>query len=231
LEARVVGKWGFLTNHAHVLIQVARKPRSTVREIALATGITERAAISVLQDLKRSGIVSTRREGRSDVKSVNPSVLLAHRPWGSSDMEIPQELVSATLKGLSDVARNGGDGGLPGVVPGGSMPEAPANGEAPTRRWGFLTTHALILIFVTQHPHLTVREIAMAVGVTERAAHSALQDLREAEIIERERVGRRNSYSVNFDSLRNYRREGTAPDLVPGDFVSALVDALLPMHG
>jgi DNA-binding transcriptional ArsR family regulator len=86
------------------------------------------------------------------------------------------------------------------------------------------------LIFVTQHPHLTVREISFSVGVTERAAHSALQDLRDAGIIERERVGRRNNYSVNFDSLREYRREGTAPGLVPGTFVSSLVEALLPLH-
>ena len=83
---------------------------------------------------------------------------------------------------------------------------------------------------MTQHPRLTVREISLAVGVTERAAHSALQDLREAGIIERERVGRRNSYSVNFDHLGEYRREGTAPGLVPTNFVSALVEALLPLH-
>jgi len=98
------------------------------------------------------------------------------------------------------------------------------------RRWGFLTTHALILIFVTQHPRSTVREIALAVGFTERAAHSALQDLREAGIIERERNGRRNSYTLNFDRLAPYRREGTAPDLVPGAFVALLLDALLEMR-
>jgi DNA-binding transcriptional ArsR family regulator len=219
-----------LTNHAHVLIQVAREPRSTVREIALATGITERAAISVLQDLKRAGIVSTRREGRADVKTVHAPVLIAHRPWGASEMEIPEELVLATLKGLASVAKNGESGvvGLSGSPP--SEASANEDDDRPGRRWGFLTTHALILIFVTQHPHLTVREISFAVGVTERAAHSALQDLREAGIIDRERVGRRNNYSVNFDHLRDYRREGTAPGLVPGNFVSALVEALLPLH-
>lgn len=98
------------------------------------------------------------------------------------------------------------------------------------RRWGFLTTHALILIHVTQHPRSTVREIALAVGLTERAAHSALQDLREAGIIDRLREGRRNSHTVNFDHLASYRREGTAPDLVPGVFVSYLLDALLAMR-
>ncbi len=98
------------------------------------------------------------------------------------------------------------------------------------RRWGFLTTHALILIHVTQHPRSTVREIALAVSLTERAAHSALQDLREEGIIEREREGRRNSYTVNFDQLEGYRREGTAPDLVPGAFVSMLLTGLLALR-
>lgn len=97
------------------------------------------------------------------------------------------------------------------------------------RRWGFLTTHALILVYVAQHPRSTVREIALAVGITERAAHSALQDLREAGITDREREGRRNRYDVNFARLSAFRREGTAPDLVPGAFVSYLLDALLAM--
>jgi predicted transcriptional regulator len=98
------------------------------------------------------------------------------------------------------------------------------------RRWGFLTTQALILIHVTQHPRSTVREIAVAVGVTERAAHAALQDLRDAGVMERQRDGRRNIHSVNFEALAAYRREGTAPDLVPGLFVETLLDTLLELR-
>ena len=97
------------------------------------------------------------------------------------------------------------------------------------RRWGFLTTHALILIHVTEHPRSTVREIALAVGVTERAAHAALQDLREGGIVERQREGRRNHHSVDFEHLTAYRREGTAPGLVPDSFVSSLIDSLLAL--
>ena len=97
------------------------------------------------------------------------------------------------------------------------------------RRWGFLTTHALILIHVTQHPRSTVREIALAVGVTERAAHAALQDLREAGIVERQRDGRRNYHSISFEHLAAYRREGTVAGLVPDTFVSSLVDSLLAL--
>ena len=98
------------------------------------------------------------------------------------------------------------------------------------RRWGFLTTHALVLIHVTQQPHSTVRDIAAAVGVTERATHSVLRDLRNARVVDAARAGRRNSYTVNFEHLAAYRREGTAPDLVPDTFVSALMDGLLPLQ-
>ena len=214
-----MARWGFLTNHAHVLIQIARRPRSTVREVALATGITERASITILQSLRQAGIVSTEREGRRNVNRILLSSLEKHRPWSGSSMEIPQPLIDATLRGLSHIAVD--DSCLRDGDEGPSLDGA---------RWGFLTTHALCLIYVTQHDHSTVREIAQAVGVTERATHAALRDLREAGIIEQERQGRRNSYSVNFDHLAAYRREGTAPDLVPDPFVSSLVEALLALR-
>ena len=214
-----MGAWGFLTNHAHALVQVARNPRSTVREIALASGITERATIGVLNDLRRAGILRTERDGRQNVNDVDLAALARHRPWGASQMEIPDSLIDATLRGLSQIA-----GGSP------SVNGSPANAEPPNRRWGFLTTHALCLIYVTQHAHSTVREISQAVGITERATHVMLRDLRESGIIAQERSGRRNSYSVNFADLASFRREGTAPDLVPDAFVAALMKALLALQ-
>ncbi|MCH7717841.1 MAG: hypothetical protein IIB21_00085 [Chloroflexi bacterium] len=213
--------WGFLTNHAHVLIQIARNPRSTGREIALAAGITERAAISVLHDMRLAGVVSTRREGRQNINQLDMAALAQHRPWGISSMEIPQALIDATLRGLSHVAANGAC-----LTGNGAAQDPPQAG----RRWGFLTTQALILIHVTQHPRSTVRETALAVGITERATLAALQDLSAFDIIERQRDGRRNSYSVNFGRLAVFRREDANSDLVPDPFVSALVDALLTLR-
>ncbi len=229
--------WGFLTNHAHVLIHIARDPLSTGREIALGAGITERAAISVLHDLRRAGVISTERRGRQNINTLEPVALARHRPWGASDMEIPDSVINATLRGLAQVA--GVDASAGKAAKATAAPPSPAgrpsvpagkDGNGGGRRWGFLTTHALVLIFVTQHPHSTVREISLAVGVTERAIHSVLQDLCEAGIVERERTGRRNSYSVSFYHLSGYRREGTAPDLVPDSFVSPLIEALRPLQ-
>lgn len=96
--------WGFLTNHAHVLVQIARDPRSTIREIALAAGITERAAHAVLGDLRQEGIISATREGRRNVYRIDPETLMSRNRWGATGMEIPKPLIDATIQGLARVA-------------------------------------------------------------------------------------------------------------------------------
>lgn len=47
------GKWSFLTNHARVLIVIARDPASRLRDIAAACHITERTAQSIVKDLEQ----------------------------------------------------------------------------------------------------------------------------------------------------------------------------------
>lgn len=99
--------WGFLTNHAHVLIQIARDPRTTVREMAQNTGITERAAHSVLRDLRDARIVLVERDGRRNAYRIDVQALANHPRWAASEMEIPRPLIDATIKGLAEVAMSG----------------------------------------------------------------------------------------------------------------------------
>jgi DNA-binding transcriptional ArsR family regulator len=99
--------WGFLTNHAHVLIQIARNPRTTVREIAQNTGITERAAHSVLRDLRDSEIVIVERDGRRNAYRIDVQALASYPRWAASEMHIPRELIDAAIKGLAEVAITG----------------------------------------------------------------------------------------------------------------------------
>src|ERR1051326_3491801 len=61
---RVVNGWRFLTNHAYVLLAVARRPDVTVREIAEQVGITERAVSAIVRQLETNGYVSSKRMGR-----------------------------------------------------------------------------------------------------------------------------------------------------------------------
>jgi DNA-binding IclR family transcriptional regulator len=63
--------------------------------------------------------------------------------------------------------------------------------------WSFIGSHGAVLIAVTKHPDATVREIAERVSLTERQAHRVLADLVAEGYVTRERVGRRNHYSID----------------------------------
>ena len=65
--------------------------------------------------------------------------------------------------------------------------------------WSFLTNHAQVLIRLAEDPDIRLRELAGAVGITERAAHRIVTDLADAGYVTRTRNGRRNRYSVRYD--------------------------------
>jgi hypothetical protein len=65
-----------------------------------------------------------------------------------------------------------------------------------TRHWDFLTNHAHVLLCVAHDPGIRLRDIASAVGITERGAHNVLSDLVDEGYVTRERHGRRNHYTV-----------------------------------
>src|SRR3954468_19082692 len=71
-DPRPTGTWGFLTNHAHVLLCVARDPKSRARDIAEQVGITERATQRILADLIADGYVTRTKAGRRNHYKVNP---------------------------------------------------------------------------------------------------------------------------------------------------------------
>jgi DNA-binding Lrp family transcriptional regulator len=65
--------------------------------------------------------------------------------------------------------------------------------------FSFLTNHGLALLCIAEDPHARMRDIAAAVGITERAAQRIVSDLVGAGYLDRERDGRRNSYTVRLD--------------------------------
>ncbi|MDG2221383.1 MAG: helix-turn-helix domain-containing protein [Rubripirellula sp.] len=62
--------------------------------------------------------------------------------------------------------------------------------------WTFLTNHAHVLAVLAADPEKVLREVAVDVGITERAVQRIIQDLEEEGFIQRERVGRRNHYCI-----------------------------------
>lgn len=76
---------------------------------------------------------------------------------------------------------------------------APPAGFPELRGWGFVTSHARVLLAVAQEPELRVGEIAEAAGITERSAYRVLADLVRAGFVRRTRVGRCNHYELERD--------------------------------
>lgn len=95
-----------------------------------------------------------------------------------------------------------------------------AGGEGTAPGWTFLTNHAHVLVVVRRDPHARLREIADAVGITERAVQLILGDLEDGNYVRRTRVGRRNEYAVLGGPLRHPLDQGRAVD----DVLDALGD-------
>lgn len=70
--------WTFLTNHAHVLLAIARNPDSTTREVATIVGITERAVQRIVTELEAGAFLSHERRGRRNHYRVHPTRRLRH---------------------------------------------------------------------------------------------------------------------------------------------------------
>jgi sugar-specific transcriptional regulator TrmB len=75
-DLRALRSWTFITNHAQILLAVARDPAATVAEIAAAAEITERSAYRILADLQQTGYILRRKLGRQNVYKINPNMPL-----------------------------------------------------------------------------------------------------------------------------------------------------------
>ncbi len=56
-----------------------------------------------------------------------------------------------------------------------------------SRPWTFLTNHAHVLIVLYGEPDLSLREVAMRVGITERAVQRIVQDLEDGGYLSHEK--------------------------------------------
>ena len=72
------GTWAFLTNHAVVLLCIARDPQVRARDIAEQIGITERAAQRILADLITDAYVTRTKVGRRNHYTIDSGGHLRH---------------------------------------------------------------------------------------------------------------------------------------------------------
>jgi len=71
MAERAAPGWTFLTNHAQVLVCIARDPGVRLRDIGDRVGITERAAHRIVVELVEAGYITRQRNGRRNQYTIN----------------------------------------------------------------------------------------------------------------------------------------------------------------
>jgi predicted ArsR family transcriptional regulator len=75
---RPAKRWFFLTNHALVLLSIARDANVRIRQMAAEIGITERAVQQIVRDLEEAGYITIRKLGRRNSYEVRPDRRFRH---------------------------------------------------------------------------------------------------------------------------------------------------------
>ncbi len=88
--------------------------------------------------------------------------------------------------------------------------------------WSFFTNHARTLICIARDPGIRLRDLAVALDVTERSVYGIVTDLVEAGYVFKEKDGRRNRYRVEAQLPLP---ELIGRDRTIGDVLGLLVDA------
>ena len=83
-------------------------------------------------------------------------------------------------------------------------PAASVQEETQQPCWTFLSNHALVMMCLVDDPTVRMRDVAVQVGITERAVQRILTELEEGKYLQRHREGRRNFYIVDLtQSMRH----------------------------
>jgi hypothetical protein len=100
--------WGFLTNHALVLLCISRDPGVRLRDIAASVAITERSAFTIVSELADAGYIVKEKGGRRNryrVETQRPVPESADRRLAIGDL---LALLSGQDAGLAGTGREPG---------------------------------------------------------------------------------------------------------------------------
>ena len=68
------------------------------------------------------------------------------------------------------------------------------------RDWTFLSNYGHVLVSLGRDPDARMRDVAEAVGITERAVQQIVHDLVAQGYLQKSKIGRRNRYRVVRDA-------------------------------
>jgi len=88
--------------------------------------------------------------------------------------------------------------------------------------WTFLSNYAHVIVILAHDPWARLRDIALEVGITERAVQRIVSELEKAGVLTKEREGRRNHYLVDRSiplrhPLESHKTVGSLIDMVSLD--------------
>ena len=90
-----------------------------------------------------------------------------------------------------------------------------------TENWTFFSNNAHVLVCLTHTPQPTTREIALQVGITERAVQRIRTKLIAAGVVKVSKDGRRNSYELDLNQRLRHPLESHK---TIGEFIQLIDD-------
>lgn len=86
-------------------------------------------------------------------------------------------------------------------------------------KWTFITNHAAVLSVISRNAMITAHELALEVGISERAIRRIISELHDAGYITKKKEGRRIRYQVKHQAPLRHRSHG---DKAVGDLLKVL---------
>jgi hypothetical protein len=102
--------WTFLTNHAQVLVCIARDPGVRLRDIGERVGITERAAHRIVAELAVASYITRQRTGRRNYYTINVHLPLPDTIAHDQNVGQLLEILTVTHGSTGTVDRTGTSG-------------------------------------------------------------------------------------------------------------------------
>ena len=92
--------------------------------------------------------------------------------------------------------------------------------------WTFLSNYGHVLVSLARDPDARMRDVAQAVGITERAVQQIVRELVGQGYLHKEKVGRRNRYDV---ARAAHLRHELESQVALGDFLDVVVGRQEPL--
>lgn len=85
--------------------------------------------------------------------------------------------------------------------------KSPATAARENSHWTLFSNHAHVLVCLDMGGDMVLRDVALEVGITERAVQNIVADLEAGGFITRSKEGRRNRYKINRKVKLRHRIE------------------------